>query len=735
MNEDLKDLSKYEYREETDSNSRTSNSDEEEIEEEIDIYLNNVNENNLNNIYTYLIQYPLRPKYRPYNFTNNIQKIYKCKNYNKLRNIKNNFNTNEETYIFEYKLHEHMKEEDIHESNTTYKEEQNDKSISRLISTSVLCEYITNCVCIFKYNDIKKKKEIYMIPLKHIYQFKPCHDNIKFDINFEEKIKTSESLSADNLKDSNIDIIENNKYINDNNFTNSMDDRWSKIVNIYEPDSYEANEIVSLFTNLNETNCMFEYQSNGDDTAKNTCVSSSISSSNGRSKDDIKEIRFNSDAYLYLNHICKNAKEDNYNHIQNDESSKERRAKECSKYNNIYKQEEDICMNINMLYFFSLNLDEQILKILRMKNVQSFSEIQKIIKKNVDDEKLISTVKKYCVNVLGLWVIKSKYLYKFLKGKEKKSEHEKKLETFSYVDYKIRVRDLLLVIIFKQVEPILLKYVYERRVENRSKNMQIKSDYSCSNNNNNSISSTVGSIGSSADSSVSGSSKKINSSTSIIIENFEKATNLSNNILLEMFSPLCEYKYTGYFFKHKMDEHFLANNISLCLFYNEKWKKKMVKVAKIIQTYKNSKIIINDYKLDIRTLEKNITDLLHNNCLSFDDLYNKIKRELRNTNLDLQIFLQVLNNIAININNIWFLRINNQNDFNKCRNAVINIYQNNHNSVLTKKDIIHHVETYIKSSLTIPDIYFRNILNELCVQKNGKYLFKGNDQLKSEYSE
>ncbi|CRG94784.1 conserved Plasmodium protein, unknown function [Plasmodium gallinaceum] len=677
MYEDLKELSKYEYKEESDSNSETSDS-EEEIEEEIDIYLNNINENNLNNINTYLIQYPLRPKYRPYNFTNNIQNIYTSKNYNKLKHIKNNISANEETYVFEYKLHEYVKD-DIHESNITYKNEATDKNISRLISTSVLCEYITNCVCIFQYNEIKKKKEIYMIPLKHIYQFKPCLDNIKFEMKFNEKNKNGENLTSD-LKN-NIEI-ENNKYINDNS-TNDID-TWTNIVNIYDPDSYEAHEILSLFTNIDDKNNMISYKYNGN---------------NNSMKNDIKEIKFNNDGYLYLNNICKNAKEENS--ILCNSSNKERKFKDNK--NSSYRTEEDIYMNINMLYFFSLTLDEQLLKIFRIKNVQRFDEVKKFIKKNVDDESLINTIKNYCVNILGLWVIKSKYLYKFLKGKEKKNENDKKLETFSYVDYKIRVRDLLLVILFKQVESILLKFIHDRKIQNSSNDMINDDNFS----------------------------KKINSSTSIIIENFEKATNLSNNVLLEIFTPLCEYKYTGYFFKHKIDEIFLCNNINLCLSYNEKWKNKMVKIAKIIQTYKNSKIIINDYKLDTRTLEKNITDLLHNNCLSFDDIYNQIKKEAKNTSIDLPTFNQVLNNIGININNMWCLKIEHENEFNSCRNAVINIYQNNHNAILSKSEIINEVENYIKSSLSIPDIYFRNILKEFCVQKNGKYFFKGNDQLKN----
>ena len=60
MEEDLKFFSNYTYAEETDRESENSNTDDEEIEEEIDIYLNNVIEYNLNNINTYLIQYPFK---------------------------------------------------------------------------------------------------------------------------------------------------------------------------------------------------------------------------------------------------------------------------------------------------------------------------------------------------------------------------------------------------------------------------------------------------------------------------------------------------------------------------------------------------------------------------------------------------------------------------------------------------------------------------------------------------
>ncbi|ANQ09888.1 Uncharacterized protein PCOAH_00045270 [Plasmodium coatneyi] len=732
MNEDLKELSNYKYdEEESDDNSRTSNSeDDEEIEEEIDIYLNNINENNLNNINTYLIQYPLRPKYRPYNYTNNIQKIYACKNYNKLKQIKSKCNTNEETYVFEYKLHEYMKEEDTHESTTIYRDSENDRNISRLISTSVLCEYITNCVCLFQYNEIKKKKEIYMVPLKHIYQFKPWHDNIKVDTDVEGKSKPTEPVQANNIKE-NAEQGEN-KYPSETNQPVTVDHQWTSIVNIYEPDSLEAQEMLELFTNVSNKNDILSCRddaggSNNYNYADGTSIAN-VNSLRESINGDPLQIMFHNDGQMYLNHMCKNAKEDNTSHLPSDGNVKDRKLKDNSRHSSsLYKNEEDVSTNLNMLYFFSLNLDEQILKIMRLKNVQRFSEIQKIIKKNIDQDVLLNTVQKYCVNILGLWIIKSKYLYKFLKGKEAKSDSEKKnknLENFSYMDYKIRVRDLLLVIIFKQVEPILLKHVYNIKVGKKGPNDARKRGEDDKRSNDDSNSNLSRNADADAD------SKKINSSTSILMENFEKATNLPNNALSEMFLPLCEYKYTGYFFKHKMDEEFVNNNTQLCLSINEKWKKKMVKIAKIIQTYKNSKIVINDYKLDIRTLEKNITDVLHNNCIPFDDIYNKIKKDAKNTNIDLPFFMKALNNIALQINNMWFLRIENQSEFNKCRNAVINIFQTNHNSVFSKNEIVKQVEMAIQSTLTIPDIYFRNILKEFCVQRNGVYLFKGNDSLR-----
>ncbi|GAB67997.1 hypothetical protein PCYB_125630, partial [Plasmodium cynomolgi strain B] len=731
MNEDLKELSNYKYEGESDDNSRTSNSeDDEEIEEEIDIYLNNINENNLNQINTYLIQYPLRPKYRPYNYTNNIQKIYACKNYSKLKQIKSKCNTNEETYIFEYKLHEYMKEEeDSHDSIAICRDSENDRNVSRLISTSVLCEYITNCVCLFQYNEIKKKKEIYMVPLKHIYQFKPWHDSIKLDTDVEGKNKINEPAQAKNIKE-NAEPGES-KYPSETNQSLTPEHQWTSIVNIYEPDSLEAHEMLELFTNVNKKNDILSCRddtggSNNPGEGSSTVNVNSLREENPNG--EVPQIMFHNDGQQYLNHMCKNAKEDNTSHLPSDGNVKDRKSKDSSRHSsNLYRNEEDVSTNLNMLYFFSLNLDEQILKIMRLKNVQRFVEIQKIIKKNIDQDILLNTVQKYCVNVLGLWIIKSKYLYKFLKGKEPKSESEKKnknLEIFSYVDYKIRVRDLLLVIIFKQVEPILLKHVYDIRVGRKGLNDARKRGE----NDNRTYGDSNSNLSRNADPDAD--SKKINSSTSILMENFEKATNLPNNALSEMFLPLCEYKYTGYFFKHKMDEEFVNNNTQLCLSINEKWKKKMVKIAKIIQTYKNSKIIINDYKLDIRTLEKNITDMLHNNCIPFDDIYNKIRKDAKNTSIDLPFFMKALNNIALQINNIWFLRIENQSEFNKCRNAVINIFQTNHNSVFSKNEIVKHVEMVIQSPLTIPDIYFRNILKEFCVQRNGVYLFKGNDQLR-----
>ncbi|VWU50971.1 DNA-directed RNA polymerase III subunit RPC5, putative, partial [Hepatocystis sp. ex Piliocolobus tephrosceles] len=788
MDEDLKELSKYHHDNGFTSNTITLNSEEEEeeysdddsdneIEEEIDIYLNDINENNLNNINTYLIQYPLRPKYRPYNYTNNIEKIYKCKNYNKLKYIKNNnVTTNEDTFIFEYKLQEYMEKKNPYESTITYKNEQHNKNISRLISTSVLCEYVTNCIGVFKYNEIKKKKEIYLIPLKHIYQFKPCFDqNINFELNsngmnqsyIDRDIHSNtntisistplgisttvnRTITSDHIElTDNSDSLETKKDENNNNFPTERDKSWTNIVNIYEPDSYEAEEIVSLFTNMSSSLDIINCYANNNNSSSIIIGGIENMNNNKTESDGIKEIYFNSDASLYLNSMVKMDKEDIYDELNNEDDTYDYNTENkfqtlnsnnniSNNINNILNKEDDIYMDLNMFYFSSLSLDEQILKIMRIKNVQNFKEIQKIIKNNVTSDILLSTIQKYCINILGLWVVKSKYLYKFFKKKEKLSENEKKKEkndnvnNFTYVDYKIKVRDLLLVIIYKQVEPILTQCIKDIEYE---KNMNNSDTTKVENGSNKCYyyddTSDVGVSSGNSNSNNNVAANKINSCTPIIIENFEKATNLSNSVLLDIFNPLCEYKYTGYFFKHKIDKKFISEHINLCLSFNEKWKKKMLNIAKIIQTYKNNKtIIINDFKLDKRTLEKNITDLLHNNCLSFDDIYNKLKKDMSNTNIDLQTFLEALNNIAININNMWALQIETNNEFNKCRNGVIKIYQNDCNLILSKKELIKKLEEEIKSPITIPDIYFRNILKELCVHKDGKYMFKGNDILK-----
>ena len=122
--------------------------------------------------------------------------------------------------------------------------------------------------------------------------------------------------------------------------------------------------------------------------------------------------------------MCKNAKEYEGSSNLNDDNNMNDGIYNDSCSNNIKRHnnsltnyEEDIFININMMYFFSLSLDEQIINLFRIKNVQSFQEIKKILKSNIEDEVLLNCVKKYCINILGLWVIKSKYLYKFLRGK------------------------------------------------------------------------------------------------------------------------------------------------------------------------------------------------------------------------------------------------------------------------------------------------------------------------------
>lgn len=762
--ERLEDVEESEERKETEENNENhrtpeiNESDEmDEIEEEIDVYLNNVNENSFNCINTYLVQYPLRPKYRPYNYTSTLQNIYYGTNYNKYRRIKNNQGKTEECFVFEYKLHEYIKE-DLHKTNVTIRDSVSksatdmqqtyNANIGRLISSSVLCDYISSCVGYFKYNPETKNREIYLIPVKDIYQFKPTFDNIDKELKNEpESVPTHENYlqrssqsgetkqDYENEKDASFFKTQENEELASNEKGKGETDenrkfgknKWENIYNIYDADSVEAHEIISLFTNVRRTNSVINFQHKERKDTKGN-----------EQKEEFPYMKFDPDGVSYLNTICRDLEEtgsdiNTTTYVDNRNTMSTKIAPISSlDFGNIDKKEnyktssnknEDIIYgNINRFYFLSLSLDEQVIEILRLKNVQTLDEIKRILKYNENEGLLIDTLKKYCVNILGSWVIKSKYLYKFDKETTEKKEKVSN-DKFTFIDYKILVRNLLIGLIYKQVEPLIIQFIETEKQKLKKEVHGENKEQGCKNNNNNNTENKSNNI---CDKNI---TKKINYSNSILIENFEKATNLPNHIILDIFTPLCEYKHTGYYYKYWIDEDFLRKHIKICLLYHQEWKNKLTEIAKLIQHFKTKSNIINDFHIDKPTIEKHIIRILNNNCFPLSTIHEKLKKEVKNVPIDMNIFKQALASVAVNINNFWCLNIVQENEINNCRNALIQTYQQNYNLVSTKTQLIAEVEKRLKSPLNIPDIYFRNILKELCIQREGRYWFKGNDHL------
>lgn len=727
--------------------------EEDEVEEEIDVFLNNINENSLNCINTYLVQYPLRPKYRPYNYTSTLQNIYYSSGYSKSKKVKGKPEEVEESFVFEYKLHGYITKE-LHKLNISVREggsnketkdtrrSTNNSDTGRLISSSVLCDYVTTCVGFFKYNEEKNKREIHLIPVKDIFQFKPVHGNIDRELKNEldcelaqdpfyrrvsqlPKIKReTESEGSSSIQKDDMGILNGKAGNNTKGGTgeNTKIDAgsWENIYNIYDADSEESREMISLFSSVSDKK---QIGSGGFQQEEKT----------SECNENNSYMKFSSDTFSYLNTICKDleeneSEENSCMYLGENKTNTISTSYSGYDYGNINKKEisamgsvktEDIIYgNINRFYFFSLSVDEQILEMMRIKNVLTLEEIKRILKSKEPDSVLMDTVKKYCVNILGAWVIKSKYLYKFFKGKPEKKVVEEKLNTdeeFTFVDYKILVRNLLIGLIYKQVEPLMIQFIEgeKQRVKNEMSGSHKEHGFSSSDSR-------------SRDKNL---VKKINCTNSILIENFEKATNLPNHIILDIFSPLCEYKLTGYYYKYWIDEEFVRRNLKFCLLYHQKWKTKLTKIAQSIQHYKSKKTIINDFHVDKHTIEKYIIRILNNNCYTMSTIYEKIQQESKNTSIDMTVFKMALSNVAININNVWCLNIVQKNEINNCRNALIQIFQQNYNVVLTKAELIKEVEKRIKCPLNIPDIYFRNMLKEFCIQQEGKYWFKGNDNI------
>lgn len=726
--------------------------EEEEVEEEIDVYLNNINENSLNCINTYLVQYPLRPKYRPYSYTSTLQNIYYSSGYSKSKKGKGRPEQMEESFVFEYKLHGYITKE-LHKLNISVREgssnkeakdtrrSTNNSDTGRLISSSVICDYVTTCVGFFKYNEEKKKREIYLIPVKDIFQFKPVHGSMDRELKNELDCELTQEpfyrrvpqLTRTKREPENEGLANEHKddygVINGKTGENmkggtgeqtKMDTGpWENIYNIYDADSEESQEMISLFSSVLDK----KYVSSGSFQHKETTSECNENSS---------YMKFSSDTFSYLNTICKDleeneSEENSCAYLGENKTNTISTSYSGYDYANINKKEsnalgavkaEDIIYgNINRFYFFSLSLDEQVLEMMRIKNVLTLEEIKRILKAKEPDSVLMDTIKKYCVNILGAWVIKSKYLYKFLKGKSEKKVEEKSNtdEEFTFVDYKILVRNLLIGLIYKQVEPLMIQFI---EGEKQRVKKEISGSYKeCG---------VSSSDGRSRDKNM---VKKINCTNSILIENFEKATNLPSHIILDIFTPLCEYKLTGYYYKHWIDEEFVRHNLKFCLLYHQKWKTKLAKIAQSIQHYKSKKTIINDFHVDRHTIEKYITRILNNNCFTLPTIYEKVQQESKNTSIDMTVFKMALSNVATNINNMWCLNIVQKNEINNCRNALIQIFQQNYNLVVTKAELIKEVEKRIKCPLNIPDIYFRNMLKEFCIQKEGKYWFKGNDSI------
>lgn len=428
MDED-KEVSGRKYENDVDESKQMMDDDDDPVIREIEVYVNRIRNPNVSAEETessgasmFLLQYPLRPIYRPYGDQGRLVKI-KYRKYQKLLQMHYVLNTESDNF-------DPQQRAELLENQLTGPSEK-----SGAIGGTV--SHILNSMGCVSTNSsyglgLLQENRLYVTPLTSVLQFRPDFSHVDEEESrarkrAENHLKpgteasetstptTTSSKSKKEKKTSKEENVEVGTVISSTQQTTSTPSRpvippesewhryppsrvrdfllgepWENVDLFYDPDSTETHEIVQLLTSF-EVPVPKSSKENDD----NLTMSSNEEEEEDRQKYKrvsggslVPKIQFSSEHLSYVNRLC--------SHEQNPE---------------VTTSTDALSGSLSYLSLSRLPIDQQVLRILQHRHIESFSKIKSLLTKKISDEELVMHLRSYGEIILGNWVCKSALIY------------------------------------------------------------------------------------------------------------------------------------------------------------------------------------------------------------------------------------------------------------------------------------------------------------------------------------
>eukprot|EP00916_Digyalum_oweni_P004719 GHVL01008356.1.p1 GENE.GHVL01008356.1~~GHVL01008356.1.p1 ORF type:complete len:606 (+),score=133.15 GHVL01008356.1:34-1818(+) len=322
----------------------------------INVYISDIPEGEM-----YLLQYPLRPFYRPYGDQGQLESVELRKQQKTLR--------------MKYSLSTETDNHDEHSSGMNIQNQVLNSSSKKSNSCSYAMGYLKN-------------DDLFLVPVDSICQFRPDFKHVD-DLAMKNKVgdeATKETSVVEEAKKAQVvEVQYKRREVDQRNISYSKlkqqeeSEEWIPL-HVYDDDSVESHDIIKIICESPFTEECEEINETKDDITcliDNKCITKS------------RILNFSDDIISYINILC---------------TGSPILSIDVSSQNSVNKQSTS---SVSRSTIAKLSVDQQVKKILEHFQVVKTSEIQRLLTAPISFDRLIGLLEMFAHCVRGLWVIKT----------------------------------------------------------------------------------------------------------------------------------------------------------------------------------------------------------------------------------------------------------------------------------------------------------------------------------------
>ncbi|KAF8820281.1 Dna-directed Rna polymerase III RPC5, partial [Cardiosporidium cionae] len=309
--------------------------------------------------------------------------------------------------------------------------------------------------------------------------------------------------------------------------------------------------------------------------------------------------------------------------------------------------------SLNYLFLSKLPMDQQVLEILKQRHVETFDKIKNHLTRPWPDKILLKTLENIATLIMGNWVIKSHYVYD---------------------GYQMLCRDFILGLLIRQ-----------------------------------------------------------EGKPGIPREPLKLATCLPLDILNHLLMEIGECHSAGWQFKLQRDVQFCKNYPEEVARSEAYWKERMIFIVREIQQRReeflkgNKNAFLSKSNGLSKSLTKECETLLQRSVLTVEELKQNLEQlhsEESTEFLTKEKLATALTSFAIEIGPVWALKKLGDEQVDKYRDILISLFRS-YQQPLTKAVILEEFEKVLDHKFELPDFTFRKLMREFAVNEAGRWVFKG----------